>query len=385
MRWAAIIKRGRLALPFMKGVLLVTIMFFMISLAVIGKPYLGVLSPPVVPALAHKDQNKIRVGWLSSILDSFKMDYMWIVSQELPLSCWYQSSDPGRTNNFLFWLYPNTTRLKLGLQPLDLMQAEFGWFQVAARGGHRCPSPSEPENVGLDPAQDKTVSEPTTRQMAKSVITTIAKGPARVAIYHTHTCEDYVSTCGHTHTYDREAGIVAVGRKLTQELETKHDICCVHDTTVHDADVFREAYLRSADTVAELLKRNPNLDVVLDIHRDAPSRDNEKSRRLTTVEIGGEQVGRVYIIVGTDQLGLEHPNWHQNYAFAVQLQEQLERSVPGLSRGIKTDQARFNQHLHPQLLLIEIGGDQNTVEEAMLGAEYLALALKAWLDRGPEG
>ncbi|MGB9826744.1 MAG: stage II sporulation protein P, partial [Desulfofundulus sp.] len=123
----------------------------------------------------------------------------------------------------------------------------------------------------------------------------------------------------------------------------------------------------------------PELKMLLDVHRDAPSSNAAESRALTTTEINGQKVARIYLIVGTDRLGLAHPNWQQNHAFALKLQQKLETLYPGLSRGIKIDTARFNQHLHPHALLVEIGGDQNTLAEAELGARYLADAIATLL------
>jgi stage II sporulation protein P len=205
-----------------------------------------------------------------------------------------------------------------------------------------------------------------------------ASGPPLVAVYHTHTSEDYVPSAGASHTYGRKAGIVRVGETLVQALKER-GIPAVHDTTCHDDEKFREAYLRSVQTAERLVKANPELKMLLDVHRDAPSSNAAESRALTTAEINGQKVARIYLIVGTDRLGLAHPNWEQNHAFALKLQQKLETLYPGLSRGIKIDTARFNQHLHPHALLVEIGGDQNTLAEAELGARYLADAIAALL------
>jgi stage II sporulation protein P len=49
---------------------------------------------------------------------------------------------------------------------------------------------------------------------------------------------------------------------------------------------------------------------------------------------------------------------------------------PGLMRPTQVRRdARYNQHLHPNSLLIEIGSVENTLEEALLAAELLANVL----------
>ncbi|HHT71267.1 MAG TPA: stage II sporulation protein P [Firmicutes bacterium] len=383
MRWQVIYRRWRLGLPFIKGVLLVATCFCLVSLAAAGWPRLS-LPVAAVPVFTDGGQGFTGQGLFRRVLELYEVDFVQVFSQGLPLSSRYRPAEIGHTagaSDLFPWLSQSSSKLKLSLQPLGLVQNELGWFQLAARGGDRFHEPPRLETAPVNPNGPQVVSPQPLPQPLQPVLK--PEGPARVAVYHTHTSEDYVPTAGSTHTYGREAGIVAVGRELVQQLEEKHGIPCIHDITLHDADVFREAYLRSADTVARLLKEQPKLQVILDIHRDAPNKDSVKSRTMTTTEIHGQQVGRIYIIVGTDRLGLAHPSWPENHAFALELQGQLEALYPGLSRGIKIDTARFNQQLHPRLILIEIGGDQNSLEEAMLAADYLADALAAWFQSQP--
>ncbi|MBT9155198.1 MAG: hypothetical protein DDT37_00163 [Firmicutes bacterium] len=60
------------------------------------------------------------------------------------------------------------------------------------------------------------------------------------------------------------------------------------------------------------------------------------------------------------------------------LQQSLETVHAGFSRGILLrEHGRFNQHLHPQTLLIEIGGHENTMEEVLRATRLLAQAVMA--------
>ena len=376
--WRMIIKRGRQGLPLIKGVLLVAVGFCLVSIAVFKWPYLNLI-PQTAPVFAPGGGNLSRSGLFLQVLGHYNLDFVRIISEELPLPSRHLPFQPAATTKLIPWLSLNSTGLGVDLKPINLVQTELGWFQqLVARGSERSTGANKSQIdealTGLQ-AASVSVQEQKTQPAPQK-----AEGPPRVAIYHTHTSEDYVPSSGNTHTYGQEAGIVAVGRVLAQKIE-EHGIGVIHNTTIHDAHVFREAYLRSGDTINSLLRENPKLDVILDIHRDAPSKDKAKSRDLTTAEIDGQPAGRVYMIVGTDRLGLTHPNWHQNHTFAQELQEQLEELFPGLSRGIKIDTARFNQHLHPRLMLIEIGGEQNSLEEAKLGASCLADALAAWFEK----
>ena len=378
MRWHMIYRRWRQGAPFIKGVLLVTAGFCLVSLAAAGLPRLNF--PSAVPALADGGRDFPGQGLFRKILESYEMDFTRVFEQGLPFFCrrqLYEADDTTGSSFLLPWL-KNPRKLGMDLRPLSLVQSELGWFELAVRGGSRNQDQSLPDESYLVSPEPKSAPvENPKREVLQPTIR--PEGPAKVAIYHTHTSEDYVPSCGNSHTYGQEAGIVAVGRELASKLEQKHRIRCLHDTSVHDTPVYREAYLRSGNTVEKLIKENPELEIILDVHSDAFTKDVTKSRTMTTTTINDQQVARIYIVVGTDRLGLTHPNWQQNHAFALELQQQLGALYPGLSRGIKIDTARFNQHLHSRLVLIEIGGDQNTLEEAKLGAGYLADVLVAWL------
>jgi stage II sporulation protein P len=365
--------------PFIRSIVLTTLGFCLVAFGVSWVPRLA--PPQAVPVFAFaEDGTPTGKGWIGAVLQQYPIDFPAILKQGLPQITFFEEAGEEEV-----WLQRvdllargtgslRSLRLPLGGGPLDFLASELALLtppgSAAAderRGAvevlQESPPPA-PEQAGKEPPEPaQPVQAPT--------------GPPLVAIYHTHTSEDYVPTSGATHMYDKKAGIVVVGEALTRALVEEHGIRTVHDKTAHDKEVYREAYLRSAVTAARLCQENPSLKVLLDIHRDAPSRNRAESRSMTTTEINGEKAARLYLIVGTDRLGLEHPNWQKNHAFALKLQQILDALYPGLSRGIKIDTARFNQHLHPRALLVEVGGDQNTLEEAELATKYLAEALAA--------
>ncbi|MGI6129304.1 MAG: stage II sporulation protein P [bacterium] len=377
MRWHMFLRRWRRGAPLVKGVFLIVAGFIVVSIGAAGLPKFS-LPPVAVPALAGGGIVSGQ-GLIKQVLGAYQVDFIRVLDQGLPLACLRQDQMNGkRTAIFVFpWLSGSGPRnLQLSLEPLELVQSELAWFELAARGSRRSKEEKN-TNEPLPLVEHEPLPTTSPVQEPPQPVQQV-DGPPRIAIYHTHTSEDYVPTAGASHTYGKEAGIVAVGRELRKTLEERHGICCLHNTTVHDAPVYREAYLRSGETVAKLLQDNSELEVVLDIHRDAPTKDAAKSRAMTTTTIDDQLVARVYIVVGTDRLGLAHPNWKKNHEFALSLQQQLEALYPGLSRGIKIDTARFNQQLHSRLILIEIGGEHNSLDEAKRTVPLLADALAAW-------
>lgn len=192
-----------------------------------------------------------------------------------------------------------------------------------------------------------------------------------IFLYHTHNSESFVPESGQPHVYNNpEQTIVRVGLVLAQELE-KLGASVIHSSEDHVRQAFDQSYTRSLQTLTRTLREYPQIDFVFDVHRDG------LPRSLTTTAIGGQSVARVKIVVGRNE-ALGHLNWRQNYAFALALQQSLESVHAGFSRGILLrEHGRFNQHLHPRTLLIEIGGHENTMEEVLRATRLLAQAIMA--------
>lgn len=195
----------------------------------------------------------------------------------------------------------------------------------------------------------------------------------RVMIYHTHTTESYVGRSLQNNIISLGSGtVVDVGNKLKKVLEQKYNISVLHNTTDHTRPELRTAYIRSLETVRNVLADFSSIDVLIDLHRDGLA---NVDRFAPKIEVDGKYVAQIMIVVGTDFSGLKHPNWQQNLAFAVSLQELLEEVCPGITRPIYISRHRYNQHLLDNAVILEVGGNGNTLEEAKRSAEFLAKAL----------
>ena len=115
----------------------------------------------------------------------------------------------------------------------------------------------------------------------------------------------------------------------------------------------------------------PELQVVIDLHRDAFAA-TENGIPKTTVQIGEETASQVMIISGTDTTGLTFPDWRENLKFGLHLQSALEQLYPGLARPLSISQYRYNQHMAHGSLLIEVGCNGNTLQEALAASRFLA-------------
>ncbi len=201
-----------------------------------------------------------------------------------------------------------------------------------------------------------------------------------IAIYHTHTSETYIDDPreqdNNGHVLPGNIGNIArAGAELAKVLAEKYHFKVIHTTKIHDKDYTR-AYYNSRQTVKELIKEYPDLDMLLDVHRDGVAVQGKEA--YTTV-LNGQKMARVMIVVtnGTFKfanLDLQdyHQQWQKNLNFARQLGARLEEMYPGLLKEIEIRDTTYNQDLHPGALLLEIGDYKNTTDEAIRSARLVA-------------
>lgn len=237
----------------------------------------------------------------------------------------------------------------------------------------------EAEAIAIGGSAESTVDK---TSLLLSPLNMQADTEPQVLIVHTHTSEAYTPEAGWEYessekfrTLDPEFNMIRVGQTLAEELKML-GIAVIHDTTVNDAPQYQGAYERSYDRIAAQLAAHPSIRIVLDIHRDA-AEDSEGNALPRRTVIQDENCAQLMLVVGTDEGGLEHPNWRENLSFALKLQALLNRDQPTLCRDISLRRERFNQHFTPCSLLVEVGAAGNTMAEALPAAKYLARALAA--------
>ena len=202
----------------------------------------------------------------------------------------------------------------------------------------------------------------------------------QVLILHTHTTEgymtyeaDYYNAADRQRTHDHTRNVCAVGEAVRLTLAS-YGITAIHDTTVHDNPVYTGAYSRSAEVAERYLREYPTIQVVLDLHRDSVADGDAVVRPVATVD--GKQAAQMMLITGvvsTD--ALPHPHWEQNLTLSTRWQAALDAVSPDLMRPLNTVASRYNQHLSPGWVLVEVGAEGNTIEEAVYSAQILGRTL----------
>ncbi len=185
----------------------------------------------------------------------------------------------------------------------------------------------------------------------------------QILIYHTHSQEGYVDSV----PGDSATTVVGVGEYLTQLLQEEYGLSVIHHTGEYDVETRDDAYSRAGPAVEKILEENPSIEVVIDLHRDGVG----ENTHLVTNQNGTDMAKLMFVngLSRTTKLGeigyLYNPNLGDNLAFSFQAQLALAEYYPGLSRGVYLKGYRFNLHYCPKSLLVEVGAQTNTVQEAM--------------------
>ena len=194
-------------------------------------------------------------------------------------------------------------------------------------------------------------------------------GP-QILIYHTHSQEAFADSV----PGDVNTGIVGVGQCLTKILTEQYGYRVLHHTGQYDVETRDNAYSRALPAVEQILAENPSIQVIIDLHRDEVA---EETKLVTDIQ--GRPTARFMFFNGlsrTRKTGdidyLANENQEANLAFSFQMQLKAAEYYPGLTRRIYLKGYRYNMHLRPRTLLVELGAQNNTVEEAINACDPLA-------------
>lgn len=191
----------------------------------------------------------------------------------------------------------------------------------------------------------------------------------QILIIHTHSSEAYTpagldryEASGDSRTLDQSCNVIRIGNELAEIFEG-YGLNVIHDTGVYDYPSYTGSYKRSGASSEEYLKQYPTIKIIIDLHRDALGTNDVLYKTVAAED--GVCASQVMLLVGTDAAGLSHPDWRQNLAFAVYLQNAVSTKYPSLMRPISLVKYRYNQQLTAASLIIEVGSNGNTLQEAL--------------------
>lgn len=181
-----------------------------------------------------------------------------------------------------------------------------------------------------------------------------------VYIYNSHQVESYQSPF--MDTFNIKNTVIIASYILQECLQNLGISSLVEENNV--ADIlhangwkYNASYKASRILLEDAKKKHPSLKFFIDLHRDS------SKYKTTTIEMDGKKYARYMIVIG-----LKNSHYESNLVFATAIDEDIKKLYPMLSRGILKKKGKganglYNQDFSPYAILIEMGGQYNTIEE----------------------
>ncbi|MGL5615383.1 MAG: stage II sporulation protein P [Sarcina sp.] len=205
-----------------------------------------------------------------------------------------------------------------------------------------------------------------------NIVKTLDQSKPEVLLYSSHTVEAF-GEAGHFND-DINKNILGVGALVEKELEEYYGISVIHDKTMYAAD-YNNAYIRSRDGVKKYVDKYSDLKLVVDLHRDGGPKNES-----VTAKLNDERVSRLMFVNGKN-----NPHYESSNKTVQDMVKDMNEFFPGLSRGVTTyNRAKsnsYNQDLFKNAVLMEVGSENSTVEEAMNSAKYIARLIAEEVNR----
>ena len=259
-----------------------------------------------------------------------------------------------------------------GFEPIREKQKEYIWEEYTTSEAVRkeffaVDATTEIEDDRIKPEE----------LLEKNLTIEKGNGGPQILVYHTHSQETFADSI----PGDENTSIVGAGAYLANLLKEEYGYEVLHHTGEYDVETRDYAYSYSLPNIEALLEEYPSIEVIIDLHRDAVAED----KKLVS-EQNGKQAAQVMFFNGlshTKKQGdigyLENPYIDDNLAFSFQMQVLCNEYYPGLTRRIYLKGYRYNMHLKPKTLLIELGAQTNTCEEVKNTLDIIAHALSMCL------
>lgn len=206
--------------------------------------------------------------------------------------------------------------------------------------------------------------EPSLKANTKKVVENMVD--KKIYIYNTHQEEKY--SYNKVNPYNIDNTVLFASYILSSFIG---DIALVEDNKIRDIltmnnFTYADSYRASRILMEEKKSEYDSLEYFIDLHRDSSIYD------ATTCDIEGKKYAKIMFVVG-----LENNNYEPNLDLANQINNKLKEYNECLSRGIMKKEGEgvngvYNQDFSQNAILIEVGGQYNTIEEVSNTLEIFA-------------
>ena len=234
------------------------------------------------------------------------------------------------------------------------------------------------QNVfGLDKQKEETVSN--NYDSIENVV--VEENKDIVYVYNTFQTDKYKSN--YFNSYSVSSYVTQASFMLKEYLSSFNIGSIVEEESVvkvlkKQNIMYSNTYAASRILMEEASNNHPDLEMFFDLQV------SDYEREATTVEINGENYAKILFVVGTD-----NGTYLENQEFATELNGILESINPALSRGVSLRggvgyQGIYNQDFSSKVLLIQVGGINNTIDEVNRSMKILAEVIATYKEENDE-
>lgn len=199
----------------------------------------------------------------------------------------------------------------------------------------------------------------------------------KVYIYNTHQLESYSKKV--YEDYNITPNVMMASYIIRENLNKKNINTVVETANITDflnanGWDYSNSYKASRYYLKEAIKKYDNLKLIIDLHRDSVKKE------YSSVTINNKKYAKVLFVIG-----LEHKNYKENLTVATNINNIINKKYPKLSRGIMKKEGKYvngiyNQDLNKNIILIELGGMENNLEEIMNTSVALSEIIEEYLE-----
>lgn len=185
-----------------------------------------------------------------------------------------------------------------------------------------------------------------------------------VLIVHTHTSEGYrIEESGFKGLHS----VVSAGEAMSATVN-RLGIPTVHCTVIHDGGG-ENAYLNARETIKIMLEIYPSIKYVIDLHRLSLYSDGIPIKTVSGCADGSAQIR---LTVGARE---EYRDWQEGLSLSLALRKSLNMRGERVCMPVVISPSLPNGDMSRYYLMVEIGAEGNTVNEAIAAANRLGRAL----------
>ena len=201
-----------------------------------------------------------------------------------------------------------------------------------------------------------------------SYIQNMVVSDPRIYIYSTHPTEGFVGE--KNEEYNMNPNIVLASLILQEKLNKEGISTVVEERSAadyikeHNID-YKYSYVATREFLTNKLKQQSDFDLIIDLHRDATPKN------VSTVTINNKNYAKILFVMNKN---------FPNIELAKKFNNIINEKYPGLSRGIYDRYSDdFNQDLHENVILLELGANYNTFDEVENTIDALVESIKELL------